>query len=188
MGFFVEGKVVDRIELLRWKSWPWRLDIWPFAILYVVWVVTILPSIDFVDAAIALGAFVILHILTWLFTYWSVDFRCFIQANKVNDIHEANICKVIPKKFVGSKEIAPIFCRKVLAGSSPSLTTEVEEFSFDFRKQRFIFSEEKRKFCKLPYPSKETAGFYIKNTGYGSDAKANAAMEKWGRNVLLFRS
>ena len=84
MGFFVEGKVVDRVELLRWKAWPWRLDILPFAILYVVWFVAILPSIDFVDAAIALGAFVILHILTWLFTYWSVDFRCFIQANKVS--------------------------------------------------------------------------------------------------------
>lgn len=186
MGFLVEGKVVDRIELLRWKSWPWRLDILPFAILYFVWLLAILPSIDFVDAAIALGAFVILHILTWLFTYWSVDFRCFIQATKVNDIHEANICKVIPKKFVGSKEIVPIFSRKVLAGSSPSSTTEVEEFSFDFRKQRFIFSEENHRFYKLPYPSKETAGFYIKNTGYGSDTKVNAAVEKWGRNVFEF--
>uniref|UniRef100_A0A0C9RQS5 TSA: Wollemia nobilis Ref_Wollemi_Transcript_22314_4479 transcribed RNA sequence n=1 Tax=Wollemia nobilis TaxID=56998 RepID=A0A0C9RQS5_9CONI len=186
MRFPVDGKVVERVELLRWKAWPWRFDIWPFAVLYLVWLVAILPSIDFIDAAITLGVFGILHILTWLFTYWSVDFRCFVQANKVKDIHESSICKVIPAKFSGSKEIVPFCCRKVMAGAPPSLTTEVEEFSFDFRKQRFIFSEEKQRFCKLPYPSKETIGFYIKNTGYGSEAKVDAAMEKWGRNVFEF--
>ncbi|XP_057826971.1 probable manganese-transporting ATPase PDR2 [Cryptomeria japonica] len=186
MGFPVDGKVVEQVELMRWKTWPWRLDIWPFAILYAAWLVVILPSIDLADAAITLGAFGILHVLTWLFTYWSVNFRCFVQANQVKDVREANICKVIPAKFSGTKEIVPVCCRKVLAGASSSLTTDVEEFSFEFRKQRFIFSEEKQCFCKLPYPSKETIGFYIRNTGYGSDAKVNAAMEKWGRNVFEF--
>eukprot|EP01018_Ginkgo_biloba_P035540 Gb_23784 [translate_table: standard] len=186
MGLPVDGKVVERVDLLRWRSWPWRLDVWPFAILYGVWLVVVLPSIDFVDAAIVFGTLAILHILTLLFTSWSVDFRCFVQANKVTDIHQANICKVIPTKFSGSKEVVPVCHRKVLAGSSPSLATDVEEFSFDFRKQRFIFSEEKQKFYKLAYPSKETIGFYIKNTGYGSEAKVNAAIEKWGRNVFDF--
>lgn len=68
-----------------------------------------------------------------------------------------------------------------LAASSTS--PETEEIYFDFRKQRFIYSNEKNSFCKLPYPSKETIGYYLKHTGYGTEAKAVAASDKWGRNV-----
>lgn len=56
------------------------------------------------------------------------------------------------------------------------------EIFFDFRKQHFIFSNE-GVFCKLPYPTKETFGYYLKNTGHGTEAKVTAAAEKWGRNV-----
>lgn len=82
-SFHVGGKVVERVDLLRKKHWAWRLDVWPFAILYVLWVATILPSIDIADAAIVLGGLVALHILVWLFTAWSVDFKCFVQFGKV---------------------------------------------------------------------------------------------------------
>lgn len=81
--FHVGGKVVERVDLLRKRHWAWRLDVWPFAILYAVWLITIVPSIDIVDAVIVLGGFVALHILVWLFTAWSVDFRCFVQYAKV---------------------------------------------------------------------------------------------------------
>jgi len=83
-SFQVGGKVVDRVDLLRKKQLPWRLDVWPFAILYGAWLSVILPSLDFVDAAIVLGALFALHILVWLFTGWSVDFKCFAHYSKVN--------------------------------------------------------------------------------------------------------
>lgn len=65
----------------------------------------------------------------------------------------------------------------------PSSSADAEEIFFDFRKQRFIYSKEKETFCKLPYPSKETFGYYLKSTGHGTEAKVVAAAEKWGRNV-----
>lgn len=68
-------------------------------------------------------------------------------------------------------------------GSSVPSGVDAQEIYFDFRKQRFIFSKEKETFCKLPYPLKETFGFYLKNTGHGSEAKVAAATEKWGRNA-----
>lgn len=67
--------------------------------------------------------------------------------------------------------------------TSSSATVDLEEIFFDFRKQCFIFSKEKENFSKLPYPTKETFGYYLKCTGHGSEAKVAAAMEKWGRNV-----
>lgn len=68
-----------------------------------------------------------------------------------------------------------------LAGSSSA--EDLEEIYFDFRKQRYIYSKEKGTFSKLLYPSKETFGYYLKNTGHGTEAKIVAATEKWGRNV-----
>ncbi|KAL7169254.1 hypothetical protein ACSBR2_034321 [Camellia fascicularis] len=180
--FHVGGKVVDSVDLLKKRHWSWRLDVWPFAVLYAAWIVTVLPSLDFVDAAIVLGGLAVLHILVFLFTGWSVDFRCFVQYSKVKDIHQADACKITPAKFCGSKEVVPLHFRK-LAGSSSSVE---EEIYFDFRKQCFIYSKESETFCKLPYPSKETFGYYLKSTGHGSEAKVNVATEKWGRNVFEY--
>lgn len=60
---------------------------------------------------------------------------------------------------------------------------DMEEIFFDFRKQRFIYSKELGAFSKLPYPTKETFGLYLKCTGHGTEAKVATATEKWGRNV-----
>lgn len=84
--FHVGGKVVDHVDLLRKRHWPWRLDVWPFAIIYAAWIVTVVPSLDFGDAAIVLGGLVALHILAFLFTVWSVDFGCFVKYSKVCSI------------------------------------------------------------------------------------------------------
>ncbi|XP_042508532.1 probable manganese-transporting ATPase PDR2 [Macadamia integrifolia] len=181
----IDGKVVEWVDLLKKRHWPWRLDVWPFAILYATWLLTVVPSIDFGDAVIVFGGLVAIHILVLLFTAWSVDFRCFVQYRKVKDIYHADACKITPSKFSGSKEIVPLHFRKTLAGSS-SPPLDGGEIYFDFRKQCFIFSKERETFCKLPYPSKETFGFYLKSTGHGSEAKVAAATEKWGRNVFEY--
>lgn len=178
------GKVVECVDLLRNRHWMWRLDVWPFAIVYAVSLITVVPSLDFLDALIIFGGIFAAHVLVFLFTVWSVDFRCFVQYSKVSDIHHADACKITPAKFSGSKEVVPLHFRKVVAGSAPSV--DLEEIYFDFRKQRFIYSKEKETFCKLPYPSKEKFGYYFKSTGHGSDAKVLTATEKWGRNVFEY--
>lgn len=179
--FHVGGKVVDGVDLLRKKQKLWRLDVWPFAIIYALWLAMIVPSLDITDALIVFGGLVTFHILILLFTAWSVDFKCFVQYTKVDDIHQADSCKITPAKFCGSKEIVPLEFRKI--GGS---TEDAEEIFFDFRKQRFIYSKEKETFYKLPYPTKETFGYYLKNTGHGSEAKVVAATEKWGRNAFEY--
>lgn len=81
--FHVDGKVVEEIDLLNKRHWPWQLDVWPFAVPFAVWFITIVPSIDFVDTTIFFGGLVAIYILVLLLTTWSVDFRYFVQYNKV---------------------------------------------------------------------------------------------------------
>lgn len=75
--------MVEWVDLLRRRHWPWRVDAWPFAILYAAWGFAVVPSIDFTDALIVLGVISASHVLVFLFTAWSVDFRCFVQFSKV---------------------------------------------------------------------------------------------------------
>ncbi|CAL9178618.1 unnamed protein product [Musa hybrid cultivar] len=180
----VDGKVVQGVDLLKRRHWGWRLDVWPFAILYSIWLFAVAPSIDFTDALIVLGGLALLHILVLLFTAWSVDFRCFVQFSKVNDTRLATECKIIPAKFSGPKEIVSLHTRRPVAGSSASSVGNTDEIYFDFRKQCFNFSVEKNTFAKLPYPTKEPFGYYLKSSGHGSEAKVAAATDKWGRNVF----
>ncbi|KAM7278951.1 hypothetical protein ACFE04_006085 [Oxalis oulophora] len=177
--FHVGGKVVERVDLLKKKHWTWRFGMLPFLILYVSWLL-----LGFGDAAVivfaALAAFQLLLIL---FTVWSVDFNCFLNYTKVNDIRLANHCKITPPKFCGTKEVVPLqFRKQVTDASTQSEENEVAEIYFDFRKQRFIYCKEKETFYKLPYPTKETFRYYLKCTGHGSEAKIVSATEKWGRN------
>ncbi|XP_051116163.1 probable manganese-transporting ATPase PDR2 [Andrographis paniculata] len=181
--FHVGGKVVDTVDLLRKRHLGWRLDTWPFMIIYGIWMAAVVPSLDFGDASIVLGSLMAFHVLVFLFTVWSVDFKCFIQYSKVKDIYRADACKITPAKFSGSKEVVPLHIQKLAASST---SADTEEIYFDFRKQRFIYSNEKNTFCKLPYPSKETIGYYLKSTGYGTEAKVHSATEKWGRNVFEY--
>jgi len=83
MGLAAEGKIVRQVELYKWKPTIWRLDIWPFLGAYVFWLLGVATKLDSTDAGIVLAAIAILHILAFLFSAWSVDFRCFSQASKV---------------------------------------------------------------------------------------------------------
>ncbi|KAG0625464.1 hypothetical protein M758_2G057800 [Ceratodon purpureus] len=197
MGFPAEGKIVQQVELYKWRATLWRLDVWPFMGAYVAWALGVATRLDSTDAGIVLAAIAVLHVLTFLFSAWSVDFRCFSHATKVTDVREADVCKVIPTKFSGGKEVVTLHMRKLLVAEKRSggrdyglgsnhLPADFEEIGFDFRKQRFTYSKELNKFCKLDYPTKETFGIYAKSTGYGSEAKALAATEKWGKNMFEF--
>ncbi|CAN6346903.1 unnamed protein product [Urochloa humidicola] len=182
--FEVNGKSVQGVDLLRRRYWASRLDFWPFLALYALWLLVAVPALDFTDALIILAALSAAHILAFLFTAWSVDFRAFVGYSKVKDIHVANACKVTPAKFSGSKEIVPLHIQRHVASSSAA--GEAEEIYFDFRKQRFIYSAEKDNFLKLRYPTKDPIGNYAKGTGFGTEAKINTAVDKWGRNVFEY--
>lgn len=84
--FHVGGKVVEAVDLLKKRHNAWRLDVWPFAFLYSIWLFLAVPSLEFTDALIILVGLAVFHILVLLFTAWSVDFKCFVRFGKVNNI------------------------------------------------------------------------------------------------------
>ena len=82
--FEVNGKSVQGVDLLRRRHWASRLDFWPFLALYALWLLLAVPALDFSDALIVLAALSAAHILAFLFTAWSVDFRAFVGYSKAS--------------------------------------------------------------------------------------------------------
>lgn len=117
---------------------------------------------------------VCLHVFTYLCTVWSVEVRCSVRYTDARDIEHATQVKVVPHKFVGSKEIVPIETKKV--------DMETSQRSFTFRKLRFLWNEDDSVFKKLKYPTKKTFSEYRKSSGYASEEQIQSAWERWGSN------
>eukprot|EP00850_Spirogloea_muscicola_P015302 SM000116S24223 [mRNA] locus=s116:84782:93563:- [translate_table: standard] len=194
MAIQVDAKTVQAVEVYKWLPIARRLDVLPFALAYTLWLAAAGgASLNTMDVLVGLGGLGLLHILTVLFTGWSVDFLCYAHAQKVKDLYSADICKVIPTTFSGKKEVVPVVRRMLLPvdkqlfgqGTSDSKFVD-EEFQFVYRKQHFLYSQIENKFEKLKLPTKEPVEFYMKAGGYGTEAKVQAAMQRWGKNVFEF--
>ncbi|KAI9696702.1 MAG: hypothetical protein M1836_005064 [Candelina mexicana] len=88
------------------------------------------------------GAIFTLQSLTWLTTHWNVDLRSLFTSTRANDVHSANLIKVIPVANAGSAEICPL----VRDNTGGKKTT-----SFLFQKRRFLYTPETNTFAPLAY-------------------------------------
>jgi hypothetical protein len=116
-----------RVVLYSKRSNIFRLDVLPFAILYlicVIWGITELGNDNFVWVGAAYALVALLHILTFLFCQWFVDFRAWVTLWKVylcifcekcihyylkeRDVNKATIAKVTPLKARGKTEFCAL--------------------------------------------------------------------------------
>lgn len=94
---------------------------------YLAWAGFLIPKLDRTGAFVSLVLIIIVHILTELFTYWSINFKCLALCARVKEIRKAEVVKVVPIKFSGHTEIVRLK-RKRLGGYGGE-----EEISFEYR-------------------------------------------------------
>eukprot|EP00899_Mesostigma_viride_P025895 jgi/Mesvir1/6490/Mv16761-RA.2 len=191
----VMSKSVERVELYRWLPTYRCLSVWPFALTWLIIIVAAVVALDITDALICLGIAVLLQVLTVLGTYWSVDFKCFVLCRKEADVSKAEIVKVTPAKFAGSKELCNLETREQTILESAMLPSQqrpqdkdkkVTQFCFDFRKKHFVLHPDDRHFHKLRFPVKESVGTYVQQRGYGTEQRCMAGARMWGENRFDF--
>ena len=119
---------------------------------------------------LALMLLVALHVLTYLFTIWSVDVRCVVRYAKAKTVEQATLVKVVPHKFLGGKDVVTL---SRVGGS----------VEFVFRKLRFgLWDRTQRAFTKLKYPTKKTFDEYRRSFGFESEADVRDTMSRYGPN------
>ncbi|GAB4817890.1 hypothetical protein N2152v2_004936 [Parachlorella kessleri] len=180
MGSLVKAKEIDSIKLYTLLERWHQLDAGPFVLIYTLWIVAALRTVvtgqwQTYGTAIKLGTYglVVSHILLELFTYWSVRVRCAVRFKAARRLEDATHVRVVPHAFSGTKDVVPLKVKQVEGGV---------QLGFEFRKLRFLYSSEEGTFQKLKYYTKESFATYRGSSGYGSEAKVGAALERWGPN------
>eukprot|EP00276_Gloeochaete_wittrockiana_P023948 CAMPEP_0184365734 /NCGR_PEP_ID=MMETSP1089-20130417/150349_1 /TAXON_ID=38269 ORGANISM="Gloeochaete wittrockiana, Strain SAG46.84" /NCGR_SAMPLE_ID=MMETSP1089 /ASSEMBLY_ACC=CAM_ASM_000445 /LENGTH=1238 /DNA_ID=CAMNT_0026707081 /DNA_START=169 /DNA_END=3882 /DNA_ORIENTATION=- len=173
----VESKAIKNLSLHRPLSKPLRLDVLPFVLLYIadLCLALIFPAYH-TPILIGLPIIGLLHLLAFLVTHWSIEFRCFVTARKVKDVDLATFVKIVPTPHHGKKTICP------LERSSLKDDQKDAGIYFSFQKRRYDFDPVTKRFEKLKFPVSESLGTYQKQRGYGSQSDLDHAYGKYGTN------
>jgi cation-transporting ATPase 13A1 len=121
-----------------------RLDIVPFAILYVIGFGAYLLGSPKVAAAanIATPICAGLHIITFLSCHWWLSTRCALQLKRVHRVADATLVRTHP--VVGRSELCTLEVRPAAAPAAAAAKTSgteaADEVRFDFRKRVYMFT------------------------------------------------
>lgn len=176
------GKSITSLSLYRRSSVLKRLDIVPFAALYLIlsafWLSNKTQSFTF---ALGLGASVVCHLLTFLFQYWLVQAHAFISWEKLrpfrsSSLRESEVYALVrPRPHRGKTELVPLL-------QSPD-----GRVHFSFQKRSYEFDSSTNCFRKVPWPTKLPLSGY-ENVARSCSGLSEDAVQKgysrFGPNML----
>ncbi|EGV61635.1 putative cation-transporting ATPase 1 [Yamadazyma tenuis] len=145
---FVDNAAVVGTELLVPKAFLARPYVWPFAIIYPIFLQVYFFQYDVYIKGqewtfvylMALGSF---NMLFWLMPFWNIDINTKFNYSKVNTIDEAKYIKVDPAPNSGTGEICLISREKFPDGET--------QISFAYQKRRHLLHSETGKFSPPQY-------------------------------------
>ncbi|KAF8062935.1 PDR2 [Scenedesmus sp. PABB004] len=179
----VKAKEIEAVVLLARRLGAARLNLGPFLAAYAALGAALLQQSLTSDrpqlvlyACIAVSA---AHVLSFLFTHWSIAFNAAVNFRRVAKLADAEYIHVIPHKFGGQAAIVPLEFR---TARDPHSGEERPEVAFEFRKLRFNYHAPGNAFERLRFPVHEPFAYYLRASGYGAPDKVAAAAAQWGLN------
>jgi manganese-transporting P-type ATPase len=131
MAPLVDNLQIKSAELLVPLSLQWHTYIWPFVIVWPVFLRYYLtPNLyeTYIGAPewtfVWVATIVTIQALFWLSTHWSVNLRALFTARKAKSIEDAKLIKVMPAANAGSADICRLVRDKV-RGSEPAFLGDV---------------------------------------------------------------
>ena len=120
MAPLVDNPQIKHAELLRPLSFGLHAYVWPFTIIWPIFLAFYLsPELygKYIGAeewtTVWVGTIITLQSLTWLSTHWSVDLEGKFTASKAKDIEDAQLIKVVPIANAGTAAICKLVRDKV---------------------------------------------------------------------------
>ncbi|KAI8803489.1 hypothetical protein BJ742DRAFT_761321 [Cladochytrium replicatum] len=164
----------------------WHAYAYPFGAVYGIWAYIYLVKYeDLLGSAEVsrLGFILVLsfHALTYLVCQWSVDIKTALTCKNATDPYTATSIKIVPELHHGKSEICDI-----KRAPGPSRDSKKPQLYFYFQKKKYIYSEERKAFVKLDFPSSQKLpmGHFANFKGFMSDTEVAAAKQKYGPNAF----
>ena len=187
----IEGdKHVDRLSLLAERDVAQRLDLKPFAAVYVVAPAIVVkvaqdmpegvPAWVYVASLVAAGA---LHALCLLACVWSTAVAVKLRYVSSTSVHDASHVVVQPHPTMGQ----PAVCKIVVRVPPSSTQRESDEavvtsMTFSYQQRTYVFDYETGQFNRQRAPVDMTIAAYCQAKGLGRPVDAEVAMHKYGKN------
>ncbi|KAK4243101.1 hypothetical protein C7999DRAFT_36582 [Corynascus novoguineensis] len=186
MAPLVDNAQIQSADLLRPLPWYQHAYIWPFAIIWPVFLRYYLtpelyekhiqaPEWTFVWV----GTIVTCQTLVWLCTHWSVNLNAAFTAKKARSVDDALLIKVIPTANAGSADICKL--ERTNVGGKTNI-------SFLFQKRRFLYNPETKTFGTLVYDidaePKPKLEKFQKSRGISSAADLERLQQHYGTNTF----
>ena len=195
-------KTVQRLSLIQKRQRWARLDVIPFASLYII-PLAIFFSYDATsdDARfprlICLSCqalLLLIHVLVFLMQQWSKTFKCWIGYTRVTSISTATHVLAEPLPHCGSSAICPLIIKKPMT-STIEKASETLQYSFGFQRLIYRYSDQlpaatnssiptTSGFTRLEYPTSNPLSTYRNAKGMASKTMHASTMEYYGANKI----
>ncbi|RLN89268.1 hypothetical protein BBJ28_00012660, partial [Nothophytophthora sp. Chile5] len=187
----VADPALAAVALYAPLPWPLRLDLLPFAFLYVtaVYLYALRPADDVVAALFA-AISVFCHALVFLSAEWSVDVRCWVSCVRLTAIQKPGGAPMLVKVEPALAMLPKLLCECHMAPHSPQ--KDVPTLWFSYQNLKFCLYEDldalssksksNAQFRRLDFPANRPLASYLQSQGTATPADLTRARAKWGPN------
>ncbi|ORZ16338.1 cation-transporting ATPase [Absidia repens] len=178
----IQSSRIASASLLVPLARQWHLYVWPFAILYPIFLYIYNFEYDVYLGSeewtfVTLGSIIVMHGLVFLSGQWSISIKAKFTCFKEPDVRKASKIMIAPYRYQGTGTICD------LHHGDPTTLHPDGEISFTFQQKKYIWDEDKRQFRMILYPSDLHPRVAIYQNTQGLDAKGiKEATETYGIN------
>ncbi|OVF10420.1 putative cation-transporting ATPase [Clavispora lusitaniae] len=179
MSDIVHNPAIQRAELLVPKPFAARIYVWPFGIVYPLFLQVYLNHYDkYIGGSewtfVYLMAICSVNLLFWLMPHWNIDIDAKFNYSRVGSIAQASHVKITPAPNSGIGEICPIVREQFADGE--------KQVSFLYQKRRHLFHTEQGKFSPPEFKVDELPPLEVFQSATGLQGDLEKLTRNYGSN------
>lgn len=179
MSDIVHNPAIQRAELLVPKPFAARIYVWPFGIVYPLFLQVYLNHYDkYIGGSewtfVYLMAICSVNLLFWLMPHWNIDIDAKFNYSRVGLIAQASHVKITPAPNSGIGEICPIVREQFADGE--------KQVSFLYQKRRHLFHTEQGKFSPPEFKVDELPPLEVFQSATGLQGDLEKLTRNYGSN------
>lgn len=189
MKLEVEDEIIESVVLCRPRFWMTRLDVLPFAVLYLILFSPFLLGHKdlFVlkSSLFAIPIVLLAQLALFLVVQFSIDLQAFVGHYKVQEISQALTVLVRTTKNSGNSSIVTLFHRQSCPKNPIDIcgqTFYLEERFFEFQKLIYEFDQKTKSFRRVNFPSTISVKSVMKYVGLKDSTSIEVGERIWGLN------
>jgi hypothetical protein len=159
----------------------------PFVLLYGLLFALSYLSETHVFSLFAIPAVLLLQLLVFLVSKWSLHFKLILGYDIMKDVTKAKYVFIETSKYMGKNRVEPLMIRPKHATKELVIADNKFDYNvlfFQFQNLIYGYCKEKNKFERESYPNKGSIHNFLNHKGHHDIELVVDGYSKWGANVF----